>query len=193
MRLLLILLIIFLGLAAGTALTVYLTGPGSTLFSRRVGQWVFSPTAGDVSIDPYTRARLFAEGGLPLAAGEGYTLRTRRDATGAPLEGRCSYHLSSPFPPARYWTVTLTDGAGRLPTNLSKRQGFTSAEIIRDSGGAFGIEIGPAPLAGNWLPTLPFTGAIEVFLRFYETPLSATATQFDERTLPVLTKTGCPA
>lgn len=193
MRLVLILIVVLAGLAAGVGLTAFAIGGGAPYLVRQMQGWEFSPRIGSPDIDPYARARLFAEGELPLAAGEGYTLRTHGDIDGAPLEAACRYRLSSPFPPARYWTVTLTDRSGRVVPNLAERTGFTSAEIIRQHDGRFSIEIGPEPLAGNWLPTGRKSGGFEIVLRFYETPLAATATILDARTMPTLRKIGCPA
>ncbi len=177
---------------AGFALTGFVVGPGAGHFARMIEGWEFSPRIGSVEIDPYTRARLFSEGEFPLAAGEGYALRASRDSEGNRLDSRCLYRLSSPFPTARYWTVTLSDEAGRLVPTLAERMGFTSAEIVRSADGRFSIEIGPEPLAGNWLPTSNRSGAFDIVLRFYETPLSATATRFDSRALPALNKLECP-
>lgn len=193
MRLLLILFVVVLGIAAGLGLTAFAIGAGAPYLVRQVQGWEFSPRVGSPEIDPYARARLFSEGELPLAAGEGYTLRARRDLDGAPLDAACHYRLSSPFPSARYWTVTLTDRSGRLVPNLAERTGFTSAEIVRRHDGPFTLEIGPEPLAGNWLPTGRKAGGFEIILRFYETPLAATATILDARTMPTLSKIGCPA
>lgn len=190
MRLLLILMTIVLGLLAGSWLTVQMTGPAAHLVARKIGHWHFDPHAGATTIDPYTRARLFSTGELPLATGEGYSLRTDRDSSGEMLVSRCSYRLSGPFPPARYWTAMVFDPAGRPIPNLADRHGFTSTEIIRDNT-RFSIGISAEPLAGNWLPLAAGTDAFIAILRFYETPLSATATQFDPRALPVLERTGC--
>jgi hypothetical protein len=193
MRLVLILIVIILGLAGGVGLTAFSIGPGAPFLARQVHGWEFSPRIGSPEIDPYARARLFSEGELPLAAGEGYTLRAHKDVDGAALEQRCHYALSSPFPTARDWTVTLTDSSGRVIPNLSERIAFTSAEIIRTHEGRFTIEISPDPQAGNWLPTGQKNGHFELVLRFYETPLAATATLLDPRTMPTLRKIACPA
>ncbi len=75
--------------------------------------WLFLPRQGAPDIDPYAKARMFHEGELPLAAGEGFALRTWLDAEGNTLSTRCDYRLSAPFPAARYWTVTLIDRQGR--------------------------------------------------------------------------------
>lgn len=193
MRLVLILIVAILGLASGLGLTAFSIGPGASYLVKQVQGWEFSPRVGSPDIDPYARARLFSEGELPLASGEGYTLRTQRDIDGAMLEQRCHYSLASPFPTARYWTVTLTDPTGRVVPNLSERVGFTSAEIIRTHEGRFTIEIAPEPQAGNWLPTGQKAGRFELVLRFYETPLAATATLLDTRSMPILRKIGCGA
>lgn len=191
MRLLFLLVTIVFGLLAGSWLTIQLTGPAAHLVARKVGQWQFVPHAGATTIDPYTRASLFTNGELPLATGEGYVLRANRDSSGEGLTARCSYRLAGPFPPARYWTAMVFDPTGRPIANLADRHGFTSAEIIRGSDNRFAIEIGPEPLPGNWVPLTAQAGDFVVLLRFYETPLSATATQFDPRTLPALDRTGC--
>lgn len=193
MHIVFILIICLSGSIVGLALTAFAVGSGAPLFVRQLNGWSFSPRIGAADIDPYARARLFSEGGLPLASGEGFALQARSDSDGAPLDSSCQYQLASPFPIARYWTVTLVDRSGRLMPNLAERTGFTSSEIVRTHEGLFSIEIGPVPQAGNWLPTGRNTGAFEVILRFYETPLAATATQLDSRTLPTLRKKGCSA
>lgn len=193
MRYAIFLLSVLSGILMGLALTNLSVGAWSDLFVTHQRNWAFSPRIGAPDIDPYARARLFSEGELPLASGEGFTLRARFDDNGAVLDRLCSYRLSAPFPAARFWTLTLTDQSGRLVSNLAERHGFTSGEIVRSHDGAFAIEIAPDASAGNWLPTGAEPGRFELLLRFYETPLAATATQLDPRTLPRLQKTGCRA
>jgi hypothetical protein len=191
MRVLLILIIGLLGVGTGLGLTAFLVGPGASFVVRDIGGWLFPARIGAADIDPYTRAWLFHEGGLPLAAGEGYALRTGQDSDGVPLDSGCRYRLTGPFPAARYWTITLVDGRGRLVPNLAERTGFTSSEILRTQEGPFSIEIGPDPLAGNWLPTGRRSATFQILLRFYETPLAATATALEARALPALRKADC--
>lgn len=192
MRNALFLITLLAGIIAGAALTSLSVGSHSNLFVTKMLAWEFSPRVGSSEIDPYTRARLFFEGELPLAAGEGYTLRARTDVAGAPLDRMCRYRVASPLPAARYWTLTLTDPHGRVLANLAQRYSLTSAEILRASDGTFSILIGPDAMAGNWLPTGREQGRFEIMLRLYETPLAATATHIDPRTMPRLEKLGCP-
>jgi hypothetical protein len=192
MRLLLILLVALAGLAAGLGVTVWTVAVSPAFPHRLTGGWLFLPRQGAPDIDPYAKARMFHEGELPLAAGEGFALRTWLDAEGNTLSTRCDYRLSAPFPDARYWTVTLIDRQGRLLPNQADRHGLTSAEIVRPAEGPFTIEIGPEPLAGNWLPTLREAMPFQVMIRLYETPLAASATQLDLRTLPRLSRIRCP-
>ena len=191
MRLLLLLIVALAGLACGVGLT-FLAVAGSHAFPHRLtGGWLFLPRQGSPEIDPYSRARMFYEGELPLAAGEGFTLRASRDSDGETLSTRCEYRLWSPFPAARYWSVTLTDSHGRMVPNLAERHGFTSAEIVRPAEGPFILEIGPEPLPGNWLPTGREPQDFQIILRLYETPLAATATQLDPRSIPRLSRIRC--
>ncbi len=192
MRLLTILAAILAGLLGGTALTALVARDGIVFDHRTLGSWVIAPRVGRELIDPYSRLRVLVSGELPLANGEGFSLTADRDHQGQALDGRCTYRLSGMMPAARFWTLSLTTPDGRPIITPIQRTGFTSAEIIRHGNGSFAIEIGPRPLAGNWLPS-PETGAFILALRFYETPLSATATVLEPRMLPELHREGCPS
>lgn len=191
MRFFLFLIVVVAGALAGLALTERAVRPDSLFLASRFPPWEFSPHIGAADIDPYTRGRLFALGDLPLASGEGFSLFARQDESGAPLERRCRYTLASPFPAARFWTLAITDPSGKALANLAERHGFTSAEILRDAEGPFVVTIAPEPASGNWLPTGGREGSFVIALRFYETPLAATATRLDRRFLPRLSKQEC--
>jgi hypothetical protein len=193
MRVLLVLIAVIAGLAGGIALAAFAIGPGSSILANRIGAWEFSPRVGAPNIDPYARARLFTEGELPLAAGEGYALRASRDRNGEVLDGGCRYRVSSPVPNARFWSITLVDPSGRLIPNLAERHSFTSGEIVRSGSGQFAVEIGPEPVPGNWLPTNGRMGRFIIIFRFYETPLSAPATTLEPEGLPRIELIGCSA
>lgn len=190
MRLIYFVSSVLVGVLLGLGVTYAVIAHGLSFDQQVKGGWTFIPRAGAPEMDPYRRARLFIEGELPLASGEGYVLRATRDADGLPLRGECQYRLSGPLPRARFWTLTLTTADGTLIEHPTERAGFTSSEIIRPQDGHGVIEIGPEPLAGNWLPSPP-DREITMLFRFYETPLSATATLLDAAQLPRLTRIGC--
>jgi hypothetical protein len=184
MQRLALVLCLLAALFAGAMLTLRSVTPQSRLVATSLGAWQFSSHAGAPDADPYARARVFLSGELPVANGQGFTLRAYTDSTGAALARHCTYRLASPFPAARYFTLTLTDASGHLVPNLMERASFTSSEIVRQEGGRFEIVIGPSPRAGNWLPTGALPGSFVLDLRFYDTPLSATASQLQAASLP---------
>lgn len=180
-----------LGVALGTMVTLRAVVPHSAMVAQTLGPWRFASTIGAIDADPYVRARLFLSGELPVASGQGYTLRAYEDSTGARLDRRCRYRVPSPLPPARYFTLTLTDTDGRLIPNLVERNSFTSSEIVRSEGGGFEFVISPDPQPGNWLPTGATSGVFALDLRLYDTPLSATATQLNAEALPSILRLDC--
>ena len=99
-----------------------------------VGAWTAWPKTGSVDIDPYARATIARTGALPIGVGDGVAFFARTDDAGNALDGRCTFLISGATPAARYWTVTLYDARGRLVANTIDRHGFTSAEVVRDTG-----------------------------------------------------------
>jgi len=173
----------------GTRLAVTRLAEG---LSQRIGGWIFIPRIGAAELDPYQRARMFVEGFLPLADGEGFFLRATRDSNGHTLEATCTYMLEGVMPAARYWSVTVTDRNARLIPNAAERYGFTSAELIYPHGQPVRILLSPVAQPGNWLP-LAGEGAMTVTLRFYDTPLSASASVIEPGQVPALIRQECGA
>lgn len=186
-------LVVLLGILAGVLLTLRSVTPQSPLVAARLGPWRFASHIGAADADPYGRARLFLSGELPVASGQGFTLRAYEDSDRARLDRRCTYRLSAPFPVARYFTLTLTDRDGRVIANALERFSFSSAEIVRATDGSFSLIVSPQPQPGNWLPSGALAGSFVLDLRFYDTPLSAAATQLNPAALPRIEKKGCAA
>ena len=157
----------------------------------RIGAWTAWPKNGTREIDPYARASIARTGELPIGSGDGVAFSARVDDHGHVLDGRCDVVVSGTTPPARFWTLTLSDPDGRLVANSVNRYGFTSQEIVRRTDGSFDIVIAPRARPGNWLPT----GGVERYvlvLRLYDTPVGVATRTGREATMPAITPGACP-
>lgn len=179
----LILYAVLLGLGLGLGTAYWAISGDYPLGSVRIGPWTLWPRVGSRAVDPYARAIMARTGAIPLGVGEGLTLVATVDDADRPLEGRCAYHVGSVMPPARIWTLTVA-GAGERP------RGVTSAQLLRDAEGGYDIVIAPDARSGNWLPT-PSAGRISLILRLYDTPVAASSTALDRRTLPAIERLAC--
>src|ERR1700753_1264604 len=152
---------------------------GTDLGTLTIGAWTARPRTGTIDVDPYSRASIARSGELPVGTGDGVAFTAARDDRMQPLDGRCDVVVSGITPPARFWTLTLYDPAGRLVANSLQRYGFTRQEILPGAAGAFEMHVASRSRAGNWLPT----GGIDRYtlvLRLYDTPVGvATRTQRD--------------
>src|SRR5256714_14340060 len=152
--------------------TTWIALPRGTAYGGvTIGAWTGWPKNGTSGIDPYARAMVSRTGELPVGSGDGVAFYARTDDSGQPLDGRCDVLLSGTTPQARFWTLTLYDPEGRLVANSTRRQSFTSQEIVRNADGTFDIMVGPRARPGNWLPT---GGAVKyvLVLSLYDKPNS---------------------
>ena len=181
---------LILAAAIGLGATWLTITRGVAFGSVTIGAWKAWPKSGSVDIDPYARATIARTGELPLGTGDGVAFYARTDDAGINLDGRCTITVSGVTPAARYWTLTLYDAEGRLVANTIDRHGFTSAEILRESGGRFAITIGPRARPGNWLPS----GGIEQFVlvwRLYDTPIGVASLTTREGPMPAIARRSC--
>lgn len=157
----------------------------------RVGPWRLFVDAGTPGINPYLRARQARVGNVPIAAAQGLTATARTDNAGAMLDARCRYRVSGPVPAAQFWTIEAADMSGRPFVNAAERQGFTSADVLRDLTGQFTVMLSPEATSGNWLP-LPGTGHFLLVLRLYDTGLANGGTAgAREASWPSIEALGC--
>lgn len=183
-------LAIGLGLGLGILLTAAAVR-SDAIGTKRIGAWRLFTDVGSPAIDPYQRARMARTGEVPLASAEGLMAEARDDSAGQPLDGQCSYRLSGPVPPARFWTVEAASTTGLPFPNPAGREAFTSADVLRDISGHFAITLAPTVEPGNWLP-LPGAGHFAVTLRLYETALAgAGAAGTSQAGFPTITRVGC--
>ncbi len=152
------------------------------------GAWTAWPEFGGPGADPYSRAALSRSGALPLGNGEGIAFLATADDGGNQLVARCVYVVTGQTPPARLWTLTVTDEDGRLFKTPAGRSGFHSREILRAEDGSFTIAIAADATAGNWLPVTG-SGPLRLMLRLYDTPL--TSSGIGAATLPAIERRSC--
>lgn len=163
-----------LGVSLGLASAQLALDAGVGFGRITVGPWTAVPRAGALDADPYTRAEQVRDQSLPLGGGEGIAFHAARDDGGEALEGSCERVLTLSPPPARYWTITVTDPAGRLIDNPIGRHGFTSQEVLRRPNGSVVVSVSAAARPGNWLPA-PAGRRYQLVFRMYDTPLTTTA------------------
>ena len=170
MRFLLTLVVTFtLALALGIGSAWYMVETPHT--GADIGAWHVLPPSDLDTIDPYTRARIARTGEILMGAGEGLTFQAERDDLGRRIDGRCDYVISGDVPPARLWTLTVTDALGDVVETPSKRTHIQSREILRDTEGRFEIVVSAEARPGNWLPA-PSSDGLKLTLRLYDTPFN---------------------
>lgn len=190
MRVLPLAYVIALGAGLGLVSARYAVAERPWFGRAQVGAWTSWPKSGARDIDPYMRAYLARGVHLPLGAGEGLELIAATDDTGRTLDARCRYLVTGTTPPARGWSLGITDPAGRSPPLAVERESFTDAEIVRAERGGMRIVLAATPEAGNWLP-LPAGGRFELRLRLYDTPISSHAGELRPDALPRIARIDC--
>ena len=159
-----------------------------------IGSWRAYPKAGTAEADPYSVAIYTRGAVVPLASGEGLALVAREDNSGHLLDPTCVYRISGQTPAARLWTLTVTDGDGRLVETRPARVQLDSQRLLRNPDGTFVIVAASGPHSGNWLPLAAQAGAgdgMRFVLRLYDAPVT-TGAALDGITLPVIERQGCP-
>ena len=178
------------GLGLGLAMTFFAVERGMGFGAVQAGPWTGWPKTGTRDADPYARAVLARTGETPVGITEGLNFLARTDSGGALLDPRCTYTVGSSSPPARYWTLTALGPQGRSFDQARLREGFTSAEILRQSDGGFEITISATARPGNWLQ-IPADQPFLLMLRLYDTSLSASANSIDAQIMPKVTRGRC--
>ena len=183
-------LVLICGLSLGAAATWYSIQRNHGLGALNIGVWTAWPSAGDVKSDPYTRAKVAAEGEVPLGAAEGLAFHATLDEQGKPLRQECQYNISGQTPLARLWTLT----AHTLEGTVLRRENKSPASIVsrnlsRHSDGSMSLQIGKTVSASNWIK-LNGNGPYQIVLRLYDSQLG-TASNVSETSMPTVRLLSC--
>lgn len=175
-------------LAVGVATAGSLLRESPPFGAVHVGPWRSHPAIGSADVDPYGRAILTRAPHFPIALGEGLRFVAFTDGEGRGLNGACRYRLAGATLPSRGWTLAVGDGDGRaLPSAAAY---LTDGDMVTGEDGLVSVQVAASAQGGAWL-RLPPVGAFTLILRFYDTPVSATAAQLDAGSLPAITRLGC--
>jgi len=156
----------------------------------KLGPWSAYPELQTASADPFAKAHRAGDGRILLGRAEGLIFTAQSDETGAALSGRCSYEVSGTTPPARFWTLRVTDDSGRqLEAPPRVPTSFNSWTTLRNIDGSFRIRLDAAASPGNWI-WLDTRNNVSLVLTLIDTP-SAASLSMVELDMPTISKIGC--
>ena len=186
----LIFYVVIIGFLGGIVSVTWPLSSHYSIGAVTLGSWIAWPDQGNLKIDPYSLAMINNNGDIPLGTGEGVLFRAWTDSEGRELLNTCQYVIGSSVPSARFWTISFYGTDGKAVSNIQKRQGFTSVEIMRDNKGEFEILASPTAQPGNWIQ-LENKGKFEIYLRLYDLPASVNISALKASTLPSIVRKGC--
>ncbi|MCT8991643.1 DUF1214 domain-containing protein [Chelativorans sp. SCAU2101] len=174
----------------GGAASVWAVLEKAPLGGTRVkAPWIALPSAGSPEANPYTRARLAREGGVPLGSAEGMAFLAARDSGGALLDRSCTYSIEGIIPVARLWTLHAIAPSGALLASLGRRKpALHSRMVLYQPEGSIAITVSTHPSPGNWL-ALTGSGPFELVLTLLDP--SVTTPGESEMVLPQIVQVGC--
>ena len=183
-----VLVIAFAGAAASAVYALKATvGFGSI----EIGAWQAWPVAHTRNADPYAKAHRARAGKVLLAGAEGLVFVADNDDAGQRLRGNCSYVVGGKTPPARFWSLHMTDTEDRLySVDGPFPYAFHSHEVTRDSDGLFAIALGRSPSAGNWMALDGTPQHFRLILTLFDTP-TAGSTRLEELEMPKIDRQDC--
>lgn len=189
MRAILFILALVIGSASGLGMTWVMSARDNGFGALDIGVWRAWPRSGTSEADPYARAVFARSGELPIGLAEGISFVAATDNRGYAIDGRCITRISGKLLPARFWTLTIYDGRGRLIENPAARHGFTSTEVVFSDEGTIDIWLSPRVHSGNWLPTGESERIVAV-IRLYDTPTGVARSEAAQ--MPNITREKCP-
>ena len=179
-----------IGLAAGAGVAVWQVRAGALGSNLAIGPWTTGTDFGTAQASAKTRAVVALRGLLALPASEARYYTAATDDTGQPLDGRCRYRLSGGALPAKWWSITVYDGAGYLVKNDAGIYSLGSAALGPDEQARWNVVLAPDRQPGHWLPTGRIDH-VELTLRIY-LPADGGRGNLARTQLPAITREACP-
>jgi hypothetical protein len=130
---------------------------------------------------PYALGHFQAAGQVPPPKSSRFFVRSA-DENGSALYGDCVYVFSGQNIPARWWTISASNGS-----NPNVNAVLTAGQAVADADGQLIINISRHPEPGNWIAP-PDSGA---FVLNFVLSEPALPTDGSALPLPTLKKTGC--
>ena len=185
-----LLVVLFVGLGLGGVISWQTLRENQGFGAVNVGPWTAWPKAGSAEADPYTDARVAADGDVPLGAAEGISFTAETSGDGQILRRQCAYRLSGKLPSSGFWAVTATGVSGEaLLDRTGNPSALTSALASYGSDGSIDIIARSELSSGNWLP-VEGSGPFLLNMRLYDTPVTSMSTVI-ELQMPDITLIGC--
>jgi len=154
-----------------------------------IGPWTTGTDFGTVQASAKTRAVVALRGLLALPASEARYYTAAADDAGRLLDGRCRYRLSGGALPAKWWSITVYDGAGYLVKNDAGIYSLGSAALGPDEQERWSVVLAPDRRPGHWLPTGKIDH-VELTLRVY-LPADGGHGNLARAQLPSITRAAC--
>ncbi|TDH38834.1 DUF1214 domain-containing protein [Pseudohoeflea suaedae] len=185
-----VLLSLSIAFGGGTWASIRILKATSGFGAITVGPWQAFPELQTADADPYARAHRADDGRLLFGRAEGLVFTAARDSDGRALSALCSYRLDGQTPPARFWTLRVTNRAGTpvAPQPTTPRS-LQSWRLLQDNDGTFHATIGGRPHPGNWI-SMTGGGDVKFVLTLLDTPTAASVS-LGEVHLPDITREAC--
>jgi hypothetical protein len=168
------------GVAVGLFSAIYrMNDAGAVPVSGSAG-WVEYDPAATADILPYAFSRLLIGGQVPPSNSLRQFMR-RIDEDGNGLRGDCAFFLEGSLPAARWWTISATDGDGRV---MLPKSTIAAGQTLLDDRGSMLVTFAPWPISGNWIAVGP--GSYNVVLTLHDA-----AEEDDTIKLPTIRKGRC--
>jgi hypothetical protein len=177
------------GIVAGAGIAAQSVRSGAFGSGVVIGPWMTGTDFGTVQADAKTRAVVALRGLLALPASEARYYTATTDDSGQRLDGRCRYRLSGGALPAKWWSITVYDGAGYLVKNDAGIYSLGSAALGPDEQARWNVVLAPDRQPGHWLPTGRIDH-VELTLRVY-LPADGGRGNLARTQLPAITREAC--